>query len=104
LPTLPKNKFVATVSFRFPRQILAILNQRYESGLLLQDTTYATTSLLFMPYSESHATRDIFAVVPVRAGVTVQTGLKNLLDWNHYYAAGYPEEGRNWFLNLRYHF
>jgi hypothetical protein len=25
-------------------------------------------------------------------------------DRNYYYVAGYPEEGRNWFLNLRYRF
>ena len=35
---------------------------------------------------------------------TVQAGIKNLLDRNYYYTAGYPEEGRNWFVNLRYQF
>ena len=92
------------VSYRFPHQILAILNERYESGLTLQDTTYATTSPLFLPYSEAYATTDIFAVVPIRAGITLQAGVKNLLDRNYYYTAGSPEEGRNWFFNLRYHF
>jgi iron complex outermembrane recepter protein len=104
LPTLPKNKFVGTVSYRLPHQILAILNERYESGLTLQDTTYAATSPLFLPYSESYATTDLFAVVPIHSGVTVQAGVKNLLDRNYYYTAGYPEIGRNWFVNLRYHF
>jgi iron complex outermembrane receptor protein len=104
LPTLPKNKFVGTVAYHLPHQILAILNERYESGLTLQDTTYATTSPLFLPYSESYASTDLFAVVPVRSGVTVQAGVKNLLDRNYYYTAGYPEIGRNWFVNLRYHF
>ena len=104
LPTLPKNKFVGTVSWRLPHQILAILNERYESGLTLQDTTYAATSPLFLPYSESYATTDLFAFVPVRAGITVQAGIKNLLDRNYYYTAGYPQEGRNWFMNVRYQF
>ena len=102
LPTIPKNKFVGTASFRLPHQILAIVNERYESGLLVQDTTYATTSPLFLPYSESYATTDIFAVVPIRAGITAQAGIKNLLDRNYYYTAGYPEAGRNWFFNIRY--
>ena len=74
LPTLPKNKFVGTVTYRLPHQILAILNERYESGLTLQDTTYATTSPLFLPYSESYATTDLFGVVPIRAGVTRPSG------------------------------
>jgi len=104
LPTLPKNKVIGTVTFRLPHEILAIFNERYESGLLLQDTTYATTSPLFQPYSESYATSDLIAVVPIRAGLSMQAGVKNLLDRNYYYTAGYPEEGRNWFFNLRYRF
>ena len=36
--------------------------------------------------------------------MSLQAGVKNLLDRNYYYTAGYPEEGRNWFFNLRYHF
>jgi iron complex outermembrane recepter protein len=104
LPTLPNNKFMGTVSWRLPHQILAIVNERYESGLILQDTTYAATSPLFQAYSETYATTDLFAFVPIRAGITVQAGIKNLLDRNYYYTAGYPQEGRNWFMNVRYQF
>jgi iron complex outermembrane receptor protein len=104
LPTLPRNKAIGAVSYRLPHNILAMVNQRYESGLTVQDTTYAATSALFLPHGESYATTDIFAVAPIRAGVTAQAGVKNLLDRYYYYTAGYPEEGRNWFFNLRYHF
>ncbi|MDP9055692.1 MAG: TonB-dependent receptor [Acidobacteriota bacterium] len=104
LPTLPKNKFAGTATLRLPRGILAILNERYESGLILQDTTYAATSPLFARFSESYATTDLLAVVPIRAGVTLQGGVKNLFDRNYYYTAGYPEEGRSWLVNLRYKF
>lgn len=104
LPVLPKNKAIGTLTFRFPDQILGIFNERYESGLILQDTTYATNSPFFLPYSESYATTDLIAVVPIRAGLSFQTGVKNLFDRNYYYTAGYPEIGRNWYFNLRYHF
>lgn len=104
LPTLPKNKFVGDISYRLPHQIMVILNERYEGGLTLQDTTYASTSPLFLPFGASYATTDIVAVVPISHGVSLQAGVKNLLDRNYYYTAGYPEEGRNWFFNLRYHF
>ena len=70
----------------------------------IRDTTYATTSPLFLPYSESYATTDIVAVVPIRYGASVQAGVKNLLDRNYYYTAGYPEAGRTWFVNFRYRF
>jgi iron complex outermembrane receptor protein len=104
LPTLPRNKLIGSVTYGFPHQIMAIVNERYEGGLTLQDTTYASTSPLFLPYGESYATTDIVAVVPIRSGMSLQAGVKNLLDRNYYYTAGYPQEGRNWFFNLRYHF
>ncbi len=104
LPTLPKNKFEGNVSYRLPHQILGILDERYESGLILQDTTYAASSPFYQPYAESYATTDLYVSAPIRSGITVQAGIKNLLDRNYYFTAGYPEEGRNWFLNLRYKF
>ena len=104
LPTLPRNKAIGTLTYRFPHQILAIVNEEYESGLTLQDTSYAASSPLFRPYSEAYAATDLIAVVPIKAGMSLQAGVKNLLDRNYYFTAGYPEIGRNWFFNLRYHF
>jgi len=43
-------------------------------------------------------------LAPIRAGIRVQGGAKNLFGRNYYYTAGYPEIGRNWFLNFRYGF
>ena len=104
LPTLPRNKVVGTATVRLPHQILAIVNQRYESGLRLQDTTYVTASPLFLAYSEAYAATDIGVVAPIWAGASVQAGVKNLFDRNYFYTAGYPEAGRTWFLNFRYRF
>lgn len=104
LPTLPKNKVIGTLTYRLPHQILAMVNETYEGGLTVQDTTYTSTSPLFLPYGESFATTDLFVVAPIKAGIALQAGLKNLLDRSYYFTAGYPEEGRNWFFNLRYRF
>jgi iron complex outermembrane receptor protein len=104
LPVLPRNKVIATAGLRTFRQVMGILNFRYESGLTLQDTTYATTSLLFLPYAESFATTDLGLVTPVWRGATMYLGVKNVFDRNYYYNAGFPEAGRNWFLNFRYRF
>ena len=104
LPTLPRNKLVGTASVRFPHQVLGIISARYEGGLTLQDTTYSASSPLFRPFGESFGTMDLGAIVPIYKRMTVQTGIKNVFDRNYYYVAGYPEEGRNWFLNLRYQF
>jgi hypothetical protein len=59
LPTLPGNKAIGPVTYRLPHQILAIVNEEYESGLTLQDTGYAASSPFFLPYSEAHATTEI---------------------------------------------
>jgi iron complex outermembrane receptor protein len=104
LPTLPKNKLIGTATARLPREILAMASVRYESGITLQDTTYASTSPFYLPRAESYATVDPGAVAPIHYGLTAQVGIRNLLDRNYYYTAGYPEEGRNWYLNLRYRF
>jgi hypothetical protein len=66
LPTLPKSKLVGTAVVRLPKQILGIASARYEGGLTLQDTTYATTSPLFLPYAASSATMDLATVVPIK--------------------------------------
>jgi iron complex outermembrane receptor protein len=104
LPPLPRNKFVGTATFRAPHNISGMFSARYEGGITLQDTTYATTSVLSHPFGEAFATADIGAIVPIYKQGTVQVGVRNVFDRNYYYVAGFPEAGRNWFLNLRYHF
>jgi iron complex outermembrane receptor protein len=104
LPTgLPKNKLIGTGTFFLPYQILGIVTARYEGGVTLQDTTYSTAPK-DLAYGESLATVDLATVVPIHTKFNVQAGVKNLFDRNYFYNAGYPEEGRNWFLNLRYRF
>lgn len=104
LPILPKNKVIGTATYRTYRQILGIVNFRYEGGLTLQDTTYAATSPLFLPYRQAFATVDLGVVAPIWKGAIAQAGVKNVLDRNYYYNAGFPEAGRTWFLNIRYSF
>jgi iron complex outermembrane receptor protein len=101
---LPRNKAIGTATVRLPYQVLGIVSARYEGGITLQDTSYASTSTLYHPYGEGLATEDIGLVVPVRNKFETQVGVRNLLDRNYFYTAGYPEEGRNWFLNLRYRY
>ena len=61
-------------------------------------------SPLNLPHGESYATTDIVAVVPIKSGMSLQAGVKNLFDRNYDYTAGYPQEGRNWFFNVRYQY
>ena len=84
--------------------VVRIRNNRYEGGITLQDTTYIRTSPSYLPFGTSYGTVDLGAMVPVSAGFSVQAGVKNLLDRDYYYTAGFPEAGRNWYFNLRYRF
>ena len=87
-----------------PREVLAIVTGRYEGGLLLQDTTYATTSPFFRPFAAAFGTRDLGTVIPVYKRLVIELSLRNVFDRNYQYAAGCPEEGCNWLANLRYQF
>lgn len=107
LPTLPKNKFVGNATLRLPKKVMAIGVMRYEGGLTVQDTTYSSTSPLYKAYSTSFGTVDLAGVAPLYFSdhnASVQLGVKNLLDRNYFYVPGFPEPGRNWYLNFRYQF
>lgn len=104
LPVMARNKVIGTAMLRAFREALAIVNVRHEGGLTLQDTTYAATSPLFLPFGESFTTTDLGIVTPAWNGATLHLGVKNVFDRNYYYTAGFPESGRNWFVNLRYRF
>jgi outer membrane receptor protein involved in Fe transport len=49
-------------------------------------------------------TFDAGGALPVRAGLRVQAGVKNLFDRDYYYWEGFPEAGRTAYLTLRYGF
>ncbi|MCE5335848.1 MAG: TonB-dependent receptor, partial [Desulfobacteraceae bacterium] len=63
-------------------------------------------------YSSSTGVRvaDEFALVNTKAiyefykGFTIEAGINNILDENYELDEGYPLEGRNYFMNLRYKF
>jgi iron complex outermembrane recepter protein len=101
LPTMPRNKVIINAILGLPRQVMAMANFRYEGGIALQDTTYSPAGKV---YGTSYGTLDLGTVFPIWSGIAVQTGVKNLLDRDYYYSAGFPEMGRNWFFNLRYRF
>jgi iron complex outermembrane receptor protein len=104
LPTLPKNKLVGSATVRLPYKAVGVALVRYEGGLIVQDTTYSSTSRLYQPFSTANATVDLGGTVPFYKTATLQAGVKNLLDRNYFYVPGFPETGRNWYLNLRYQF
>ena len=94
----PKHKTVGTATARLPRGVTGMVTARYLSG-----AAGMSDNGLPLPVSKFAAV-DLGATAPIRAGLSVQAGVKNLLDRNYYYWEGFPETGRNWYLNLRYRF
>ncbi len=94
----PKHKIVGVANLDLPRKIFLLATVRYESG-----TITANDAGAIVPASK-FATADLGLIVPLRAGISLQTGIKNIFDRNYYYQEGFPEPGRNWDFSIRYRF
>ncbi len=94
----PAHKVIATATVRLPYVATAVLSARHLSGI-------AAMSDNGLPLPEANFTViDISGILPIRRGVSVQAGLKNLGDANYYYWEGFPEPGRTGYVTLRYAF
>jgi iron complex outermembrane receptor protein len=94
----PKHKTVATANLQLPYRLLLLAAVRYESG-----TITTNDSGLIIPASK-FATADLGGIVSIYKGIDIQIGVKNIFDRFYYYQEGYPQAGRNWYLNMRYRF
>ena len=98
----PKHRVTGAAEYQLPRNIMILASARYEAGVF----TVATVNN--QPYvkvpSSNYAVADLGGVFPVGRGFKIQAGAKNLFDRYYYYAEGFPEAGRTWYLNVRYNF
>jgi iron complex outermembrane receptor protein len=106
---LPKHKAVAMVTLRLPYQAMLNSTLRYEGGNKAVDSYSVGSGKNSVYYYEaipmSHfATWDLGGTVPLYKGAVFQAGVKNLLDRNYYQVLYIPEQGRSWFVNMRYSF
>jgi outer membrane receptor protein involved in Fe transport len=89
---------VATATLRLPRGATGLVSARHQSGAVgMSDNGLPLPPATF-------ATVDLGGTLPLRAGVSVQGGVKNLFDRNYYYWEGFPEQGRSGYVTLRYAF
>jgi iron complex outermembrane receptor protein len=106
---IPKHKAVAAGTLQLPHEVMLTADIRYESGNKAVDNykhTIGTTSNSYyeiVPLS-NFGVVGLGGTVPLFKGATIQAGVKNLFDRNYYQTLDYPEEGRNWFANIRYRF
>jgi iron complex outermembrane recepter protein len=94
----PVHKGMASGTMRLPRGMTGIGTVQYQSGAVgMSDNGLPLPANAF-------ATIDLAAVVPIATRLTVQGGVKNLLDRDYYYWEGFPEPGRNGYVTLRFVF
>jgi iron complex outermembrane receptor protein len=94
----PTHKAVATATLGLPRGATGVVSARYMSGAVgMSDNGFPLPAAAF-------TTIDLGGTLPMRAGLSVQGGVKNLFDRNYYYWEGFPEQGRHAYLTLRYAF
>jgi iron complex outermembrane receptor protein len=108
---VPRHKAVLSGTFHLPYDISAMALVRYESGTKAIDSfsvksgsPSVTTYYYEVMRMSNFATVDMSATAPLFKGANVQAGVRNLLDRNYFYQLQLPEEGRNWFVNVRYKF
>ncbi|MBY0494762.1 MAG: TonB-dependent receptor [Cyanobacteria bacterium] len=94
----PKHKGVASGTIALPRRVIAIVTLRHQSGIIaISDNG--------VPLPGARLTTvDAGASAPIRKGLRIQAGVKNLFDADYYYWEGFPEPGRNAHLTMRYSF
>ena len=97
---IPKNKAIGFAAIQMPFKIQGMVTERYEGGITLE----TDSNLGSLNYRSAFATTDLGVILPLYNSFTVQAGVKNLLDRNYFLTDGFPEAGRNWFMNLRYYF
>jgi iron complex outermembrane recepter protein len=94
----PTHKIVTTATARLPRGVTALVSARYQTGAVaMSDNGFPLPEATF-------TTVDVGGTLPVRTGLSAQAGIKNLFDGNYYYWEGFPEQGRNGYVTLRYTF
>ncbi len=90
---VPRHKVFGFLQYRLSDRISAQVNAEYNSERY--STSYGTLTPAFTLLNTRVA-------VQVWRWFSVESGINNIADRNYFLAEGYPEPGRNYFVNLRY--
>ena len=94
---IPKHKFFAYVDWRIVPSVALYISQEAEHGRYYLDDA---KTVKLSGFGNTNAK----VIYNVTKQLSLEAGVSNILDKNYYYQAGYPEEGRLFFSNMRYQF
>ncbi|MEN6532349.1 MAG: TonB-dependent receptor, partial [Bryobacteraceae bacterium] len=94
----PRHHVYSSASYQFVRRINLLADFHFEAGRFNQNDagTYGRSSQI--------AVVGLGGVIQIHKGLDLQAGIGNLFDRNYFLVDGYPEAGRNAYVNLRYRF
>jgi iron complex outermembrane receptor protein len=92
---VPKNKVFASLQYTPISRLYLLASEEYNSSRY--STSYGTKSGAFY-------LSNIKAHVKLVKGFAIEGGVNNLFDRNYTLVEGYPEEGRNYFINLSFNY
>lgn len=90
---VPYSKVFSFIQYKLANRYQFMLSSEYNS--LRYSTSYGTRAPGFH-------TANFLASVSVLKWMKIEAGVNNLFDKNYMYTEGYPEEGRNFFVTLRF--
>lgn len=94
---IPKHKFFAYVDWRILPSVALYISQEAEHGRYYLDDA---KTVKLSGFGNTNAK----VIYNVTKQLSLEAGVSNIFDKNYYYQAGYPEEGRLFFSNMRYQF
>ncbi len=92
---VPKNRVFASIEYKPVKALYILASEEYDSRRY--STSYGTVSGGFY-------LTNVKAHVVLPKGFSIEGGVNNLFDRNYTLVEGYPEEGRNYFVNLIYNY
>lgn len=92
---VPKHKVFGYVDYTFPDRANILLSTEYNSDRF--STSYGTVA---KAYNLVNAKTTVF----IKRGIELEAGINNLFDKNYSLIEGFPEAGKNYFVNLVYRY
>jgi len=94
----PRHKAGASAAWRLGSRATAFADVKYEGGRWCQNDAGRVLR------AGDFVLLGLSATIRLSNQMSVQSCVQNVLDRNYFLVEGYPEEGRNVFINLRYRF
>ncbi len=93
---VPNHKWIGRLGWQLPRKVAAMYVDGEYNSFRYGEETGTKLDGFFLANAA--------VAIPIRGGIGLEAGVQNVLDRNYVLAEGFPEAGRNYFVNISYSF